>query len=175
MPGGGILALDPATRTGWAWASLDAITTWSFMAAAGLPFPPRPVADLAIKHGSVSFVGAAHANFWRWLNKKLDEYEPGVVAIERPFVGRHFGNVEVLFGLQAIARLACDLRGVAIVGTSPQAIKAHVTGTKKASKDMMVSWARARGFKAADHNAADALALLDWAVCAIRRRQVQAA
>jgi Holliday junction resolvasome RuvABC endonuclease subunit len=43
-------------------------------------------------------------------------------------------------------------------------IKRHVTGRGNADKVAMVAAVRARGFKPADDNEADALALLLWAI-----------
>jgi Holliday junction resolvasome RuvABC endonuclease subunit len=57
-----------------------------------------------------------------------------------------------------------EMRGVPYDGVPVGTIKRHATGKGNANKDAMMAAARARGFSPADDNAADAIAILLWAI-----------
>lgn len=169
MPAGGILALDPATRTGWAFATREAVDAWPASTAPLIGTKSAP-GCVGVEYGTMSLIGPIPRRYFNALGALIDAHEPRVLATERPFVSpRLLGNVEVLFGLLAITRLVANLRELPLLEASPRAIKLHATGDSRAKKPAMMAWAQSRGFEPHDHNAADALALLDWAVCAMRR------
>jgi Holliday junction resolvasome RuvABC endonuclease subunit len=56
------------------------------------------------------------------------------------------------------------MRGIPYQGVPVGSIKKHATGKGNASKEMMIAAAKARGFRPADDNEADALAILHWVI-----------
>ncbi len=149
-----ILGVDPGlTRCGVGLIDSASARTVSFVhvdvirTAADLPLEQRL---LAIRNGLVAI---------------LDEFQPGVIAIERVFA-QH--NVRSVIGTAQVAGLALMLaaeRGLAVALHTPTEVKAAVTGYGRADKNQVTAMVTAilkldTPPKPAD--AADALAL---AIC----------
>jgi len=66
-------------------------------------------------------------------------------------------------GLLATLTAWCEQRAIAYQGVSVGTIKRHITRCGNADKAAVIAAIRARGFKPADDNEADALAILLWA------------
>lgn len=80
-------------------------------------------------------------------------------------VKRHAGTMaaHVYGGCKAIVEALCEEHRIPYTSTGVGTIKKHATGKGNASKDAMIEAARARGWKPADDNEADALWILDHA------------
>lgn len=139
-----ILALDPATHTGWA-LSADGMVhsgTW----------------DLSPRRGD-----GAGMRFLR-LCWKLDEmlFRHAPLHIVYEFAG-HFKSLaagDVLRGLMAHIQSWCETHNVPCEGYAPSSIKKWATGKGNANKDAMLAEAQRRWPDITDHNEADARLLL---------------
>jgi hypothetical protein len=147
---GTILALDLGTVTGWALRSGDA----------------------AIVSGTVSFRpsrydggGMRYLRFRRWLDQLATDLGGfGTVHFEE--VRRHAGTdaAHIYGGLLATLTSWCEQCSIPYQGVPVGTIKRHVTGKGNADKAAVIAAVRARGFTPTDHNEADALAILLWAI-----------
>ena len=157
-----ILALDLGTTTGWALRSANG-----------------PVA-----HGFVSFKsqrfeggGMRYLRFGRWLADMLalsgsqtgsQTNLTGIGAVYFEEVRRHLGvdAAHVYGGLLAALTAWCEHHQIPYQGVPVGTIKKHATGKGNAGKDEVIAAMRLLGHPVTDDNEADALALLQWAMCA---------
>jgi hypothetical protein len=145
-----ILALDLATKTGWALR----------------------LANGQIISGTVSFRpsrydggGIRYLRFRRWLdNMAADTGGIGVVHHEE--VRRHVSTdaAHVHGGLLATLTSWCEQRSIAYQGVPVGTIKRHIAGKGNADKQAVIAAVRERGFSPSDDNEADAIAILLWAI-----------
>lgn len=140
-----ILALDPATKCGWAHSS-GASGTW----------------DLSVRRDESGGMRLIR------LRGKLNEIQQSagvdLVAFE---AARHCapgmqGAIVCQAELQAVIKLWCEENNIEYRGYSPTEIKKHATGKGNANKSLMIQAAGLRlGWLGTDDNEADALWLLD--------------
>ena len=151
-----ILALDPATKCGW--ATQYASGTW----------------DLSVRRDESSGMRLIR------LKAKLDRIMFSGIKIEHPELvprlivfeaARHAAPkmanaLSVQSELQGVIKLFCEENGIQFRGYSPSEIKKHATGKGNANKAAMLAAARAKwpDKTIADDNEADALWLLDLAL-----------
>ena len=142
-----ILALDPATKTGWAYLNCSmAWGTW----------------DLSTKRdesGGMKFIR---------LKSKLEEIRAlgiDLVVFEaaRNCAPKMQGALVHQARLQGVIELWCTEHTIEYRGYSPSEIKSRATGKGNASKDDVLKSARLEFGEVGDDNAADALWLLDLA------------
>jgi hypothetical protein len=147
---GTILALDLATITGWALRSVDG----------------------HINSGTVSFRpsrydggGIRYLRFRGWLDS-LVENSGGIGVVHYEEIRRHIStdSAHVYGGLLATLTSWCEQRSIAYQGVPVGTIKRFIAGKGNADKEAVVAAVRGRGFKPADDNEADALAILLWAI-----------
>lgn len=142
-----LLALDLATKTGWA-LSVDVSGVW----------------DLSIRRDEDS--GMRLLRFRAKLNELHATSGFDVVAFEAtrhaaPGMG---GAVVVQAELQGVLKVWCKEHSVSYRGYSPSEVKKRATGKGNAGKPAVVQAARERwGIEPRDDNHADALWLLDLA------------
>ena len=148
--GSAILALDLGTTTGWAVRTAEGV----------------------ILTGTVSFRpsrydggGMRYLRFRSWLEELLED-AGGLAAVWFEEVRRHAGTdaAHVYGGMLATLSTWCETRAIAYQGVPVGTIKRHVTGKGNAGKEVVLAAVMARGFKPADDNEADALAVLLWAI-----------
>lgn len=138
-----ILALDPATKCGWAYSE-GGSGTW----------------DLSVRRDE-----SAGMRLIR-LRAKLREFtEVDLVVYEaaRNSAPKMQGALVVQATLQSVLVLWAEDNGFEYKGYSPSEIKKYATGKGNASKDMMVAEARKAFGDIIDDNQADALWLLELA------------
>lgn len=119
-----VIALDLATRTGWAVLALEGRRldsgTWTLSPRKG-----RSKADRWVR-------------FSRAMSELLRAYEDRValVAVERPFESRGGGGrgASVAWGLVALAELAAETREIAALRIAPASAKKAATGSGRATK-----------------------------------------
>lgn len=148
-----ILALDLGTNTGWAVRGADGRVTSG---------------TVSFKPGRYEGGGMRYLRFTGWLDEMQRLCGPmGGIWFEE--VRRHAGTdaAHVYGGLMASLTAWCELRGVPYAATPVGTIKKHATGKGNAPKEAMIAAAVARGYRPADDNEADALALLHWAMEAL--------
>ena len=145
-----LLALDLGTTTGWALRSRDGLITSGVV---------------SFRPGRFDGGGMRYLRFTNWLTE-LDRLSGPIAAIWFEEVRRHAATdaAHVYGGLLATLTAWAELRGVPYEGVPVGTIKRHATGKGNASKDSMIAAARARGFSPVDHNEADAIAILFWAL-----------
>ncbi len=145
-----ILSLDLGTTTGWA----------------------MQLAGGAIESGTTSFRpsrydggGMRYLRFRGWLTSIAAD-AAGIEAIYFEEVRRHIGTdaAHLYGGFLATLTAWCEQNNVPYEGVPVGTIKRHVTGRGNADKTAVIEAIRARGFKPADDNEADAIAILLWAI-----------
>ena len=145
-----ILALDLGTTTGWAMR-----TACGQITSGTASFRP----------GRFDGGGMRYLRFANWL-AELERLSGPITAIWYEAVRRHTGTdaAHVFGGLMATLTAWAERRGVPYEGVAVGTIKRHATGRGNADKAAMIAAVRAKGFRPADDNEADALALLLWAI-----------
>lgn len=135
-----ILALDLATKTGWAHTCGDSGVQ---------SFQPR--------RGDSP--GMRWIEFRAWLNRLLDAAPADLIVYEQ---AHHRGGAptHVAHAFIAKAEEVAAERGIEITNRHTATIKKFATGKGNADKKAMLQAARARGWCPADDNEADALWLL---------------
>ncbi len=149
-PGTAILSLDLGTRTGWALLGRDGSIT-----SGSESFKPR-----RFEGG-----GMRYLRFKRWLTE-VKQSADGLDAVYFEEVRRHAGvdAAHAYGGFMAQLTAWCEHHGIPYQGVPVGTIKKHATGKGNAGKQEMVAAMQALGFRPADDNEADALALLMWAI-----------
>ena len=147
-----VLALDVASCTGWATNCLGGHVE------AGTQ-------EFGLRRGESA--GMRYRRFRLWLQEQFAELQPEVVAYEAP-VAHHSGAhaAELAYALISRVQEECETAALDCVGLAPSALKRYATGKGVAEKGAMVEAARERfpSLAVEDHNAADALLLLAWAL-----------
>ena len=125
-----------------------------------------------IESGTVSFRpsrydggGIRYLRFRGWLDGiATDAPDIGVVHFEE--VRRHAGTdaAHLYGGFLATLTSWCEQHSIAYQGVPVGTIKRFITGKGNADKQAVIEAVRARGFRPADDNEADAIAILLWAI-----------
>lgn len=141
-----ILSLDLATRTGF--AHTDGTVGAKQFDWAGKPNGYRWI------------------EFYNWLINMLGMHDTEVIAYEASvFQKGHAGHVaNALVACLEIACVRHTKRHLRMKGYAVSTIKKHATGSGRATKEDMLAAAQKRGMDLKDHDALDALFLLDLAL-----------
>ena len=144
-----VLALDLGTTTGWALRNQDGGITSGTMT-----FRPS-----RFEGGGMRFL-----RFRTWLTE-VATLISGLGQIVFEEVRAHAGTdaAHIYGGFLAHLSAWCEERGIPYQGVPVGTIKAFATGKGNANKAAMIAAMQARGFRPADDNEADAIALLLWA------------
>jgi Holliday junction resolvasome RuvABC endonuclease subunit len=143
-----LLALDLGTQTGWAIGPIDG--------------------KRVLLSGTESFAlgrfdggGMRGLRFQRWLEEMVPGTTGTTTQVAYEEVRRHVGvdAAHAYGGFQAILTAHCELRLVPYEGVPVGTIKKHLTGKGNANKSLMLAKARELGYRPADDNEADAIAL----------------
>jgi hypothetical protein len=144
-----LFALDLGSATGWA-----------------LKRTARPIVSgtMTFKAGRFEGGGMPFLRFRRWL-AEIESAE-GPLAVYFEEVRAHAGTIaaHVYGGFLAELTAWCEERGHPYEGVPVGVIKRFATGKGNADKQAVIDAIRARGFSPADHNEADAIAILLWAI-----------
>jgi len=142
------LALDLGTRTGWATGAAGAVVsgTWDLK--------PR-----RFEGGGMRFL-----RFRGHLDEIHKLRAPALVVFEE--VRRHAGTdaAHVYGGLLGHLSAWCEEKSIPYRGVPVQAIKKFATGKGNAGKPAMIAAMQKLGYRPADDNEADAIALLLGAI-----------
>lgn len=146
-----VLALDLATKCGWAYATRDG----------------------KMRSGTEKFATGKnpHAGY-RWLLMRtwlgdVSREMGGIQAVYVEDVKQRFVSnlaARAYCGFLAIVEAWCATNNVPLVGVGVGTVKKHWTGVGNADKAAMIAEAQRRGLHPADDNEADALAILSYAV-----------
>lgn len=168
-PQNSVLALDVATRTGWAVAPRAAIEAW--------PVDAGPLATVAmpegVGYGTFDLSGFQRPERMRrwahWLRAAIKAYGVTEIWAETPIVGRGQASTRLTVEMHGVIALVCAMCGLdAPQERAPSSVKKQVTGSGRAEKADIIAWCRRRGWSPQDDNTADALAVLDLAARNIR-------
>ena len=145
-----VLALDLGTATGWALSSHDQHIT-----SGTVTFRP----------GRFEGGGMRYLRFRHWLDEVAKLAGP-IDRIVFEEVRRHVStdSSHVYAGFLATLTAWCEQANVPYEGVPVGTIKRFATGKGNADKAAVIAAMQARGFRPADDNEADALALLLWAI-----------
>jgi hypothetical protein len=145
-----ILALDLGLKTGWAVRNRDGA-----IASGTHEFRP----------GRFEGGGMIWLRFRSWL-REVDETAGGVGVVVFEEVRRHLGTTaaHAFGGYLAHLTAWAEANRIPYRGVPVGTIKRHVTGKGNADKAAVIEAVRNLGFRPADDNEADALALLHWAI-----------
>jgi crossover junction endodeoxyribonuclease RuvC len=145
-----VLALDLGQRTGWAVRNRDGA-----IASGVHEFRP----------GRFEGGGMIWLRFRAWL-QEVDETSGGVGVVVFEEVRRHLGTTasHIYGGYLAHLTAWAEANRIPYQGVPVGTIKRHVTGKGNADKQAVIEAVRRLGFRPADDNEADALALLNWAI-----------
>lgn len=145
-----LLALDLGTYTGWSIRRRDG----------------------SISHGMEHFIqrrqwheGQRFVNFRAWLGDLLTREQIHHIVYELVVFGHNSSQANNVYGAFWGQVLACAaVRNIECQGVAVPTVKKCWTGHGHAKKQEMISEARRRGFRPTDDNAADALAILHYAI-----------
>ena len=164
-----ILALDIASRTGWAFG-----VSGELPKSGSVRLAPSGSSNAAIGRGML-----------RWLTDFISVNPPDVIYYEVPLDPRHMGRkttfatARILLGLPFLVETIAEARGIfKLREVGVQDVRKYFVGEArpKDKKSAVLARCRQLGWRAADDNAADALAV--WAfACAVEapRSSIQTA
>lgn len=145
----GLLALDLATKAGWAYRD-------------GMDDPPQ-YGTFAIEG---RHIGRFLANYDDWLQKIVQRLAPEYVAYEAPYVGNP-SAIRKIYALTSHTEWRCLVMGLPCKEVAATTWRKHFLGRAKyerrEAKQAAMQMCRTMGWKPADDNQADALGLLDYA------------
>lgn len=158
---GGLLALDIATRTGWAYGRvpLRALTALEMTA-----IRQRQPASGVITVQSTQSLGHFLSEFEERASRLFDRYQPAGVVIEAPILPKmvNFNTACKLMHMTGEVQKMAARRGIGFVRTTqPASVKKHFTGNGRAQKPEIMAACEKRGWIYRDDNEADALAIWD--------------
>ena len=144
------LALDLGTQTGWALRSADGLITSG---------------TVSFKPSRFDGGGMRYLLFTGWLTE-IEKLSGPIDAIWFEEVRRHAGTdaAHVFGGLLAMLTAWAELRHIPYSGVPISTWKRWACGKGNANKAAVIAAIRERGFKPADDNEADAIAILLWAL-----------
>lgn len=153
---GSYMGLDLSKSAGWGHAYGWAKPTWGVLE---LPRNSWDKADVPL--------GRVLRIYRNWLVDMIDVLQPEKVVYEAPIVtgGGDLYKHQVLLGLTAVTEEVCDEGPVVYQESSSTVRKWFIgkgRGTSKELKDAVMDKCRELGWAVTDHNAADALAMLDY-------------
>jgi len=145
-----ILALDLATKTGWAVM----LPAWQK--------PETGVQKFELQRGESP--GMRFLRFRRWLEELVRLYAPSLIVFEQT---HHRGGAatEIAVGFSTRVQEVAAMLGAEHVAVHSATLKKHATGSGRAGKDEMIQEATRRwGYEPKDDNEADAMCLLAYAI-----------
>jgi len=141
-----ILALDLATKTGWATGSRPTEIT-------------SGVQDFSLQRGDSS--GMRYLRFESWLTDVITLVHPEVIIYEQAHQ-RGGAPTEIAYGFITHTLKICAKYQIEHQALHTGTLKKFWTGKGNAGKSEMIAECRRRGFSPRDDNEADAIALLHW-------------
>ncbi len=145
-----ILTLDLGTKTGWALRQTDGTITSG---------------TVEFKPGRFEGGGMAFVRFKRWLSE-VSRFAGPIGSVFFEEVRAHAGVTasHVYGGFLSHLTAWSEEMEIPYQGVPVGTIKRHATGKGNASKEEVIEAMRRKGHAPVDDNAADALAILHWAI-----------
>ena len=153
-----ILALDPATETGWALYHCGKTTSGSYSV--------KPLH--ATKKRQAEPEHYRCRNMWSWLAQTCLLYGfPNLIVFEslEGFVAKGKKAAQVNNELRGVIKAFAGVNDIALLAVQPADVKRFATGKGNADKVEMVNAAQVKyGYMGDNHNEADAILILQWAL-----------
>lgn len=183
----GLLTLDIATNTGWAYASADTLSHWpqtalEWMSASGVK------AAQATRCGSYNskqlLDGATFLKYHDWLCGMVAMMRPKLVVFEAalPQSQKSAAVARRIWGLCAVTEMVCVRHGCDVMEQHLSTVRSHFLagqrGTGRKSQDIkaaVMGECLRRGFDPKDTDQSDALAVMDYTAVVLRKRFERAA
>jgi Holliday junction resolvasome RuvABC endonuclease subunit len=143
-----VLALDLGTNTGWALGSQKGK---GVLLISGV---------FRLKPGRFDSASMRFVRFLKQLNELADLERPDLIVFEEVRAHKGVDAAHVYGGLMAHLQVWATDRDIPFEGVSVGAIKKYATGRGNAPKDAMLEAVKSWGYRPADDNEADAIALL---------------
>jgi len=146
-----VLALDLGNRTGWALRRRDGRVSLGTE-----DFNPR----------DGWHPGQRFSRFRAWLLRTINDNNVNQIAYERVVQGPHqSGRAGDIYGAFWGHMLVCaEAHNIVPIPAHTMTVKKHFTGSGRAKKADVIARVKELGFTPDSDNAADALAILSWAV-----------
>lgn len=157
-----ILALDLATKTGWAVAHPKSYVPTQIEAKSG--DVKDPIVASGVWQLDKDDRKARAVGLWREIMRVGSTHKVTSIVSEAPFVGPSAQVIMALAELHGVARLVAGLQKIPYHLVRPGELKQFATGHGAATKDMMIEKGEERGWKVIDDNEADARWLAMFAV-----------
>lgn len=175
MRGGGILALDLSKAgTGWAYGHPAVMRSQTAIEVAISGERATPLSGTQRMGTAADSIGSVLCRFDDWLADSITTFSPTVLVMEAPLI-RSDRSARLLISLAASVDRIGERRGLRTFEVASSTVRKHFCGHGNADKDVVTAECRRRGWEPVDHNAADALALLDYAVACLAPRNARAA
>ncbi len=165
---GGVLALDLATKTGWAVVEEGTAHAPTLIEVNGGKEVYHPVSgtiEIGRDHYSM---GKFLDTYRRWLLDMLRVHGISRLSYEAPWVNGDTSQATArkLFGLSAVTEMVCEMKTIPCMESTPTNVRTHFIGTNSGGRNtlkrMTIEHCQALGWNPVDDNEADALALLDF-------------
>lgn len=146
---GGVLTLDLARNTGWAYGPAGANK-------------PRAFGVWDLGSAARGGHGAVLATLSDWLGDAFKMYRPALVVMEAPLPPQaqtHANTARLLLGYCAVVELLCYRWSISLREQGAAEVRRRVIGRPRLEKAEIVQWCRDQGHDMSDHNAADAVVL----------------
>ena len=176
QPPGGLLALDIATVTGFAYGPVpNAPPPTALEVASGAP-APKPWSGIHRMAPPGASVADVMLGFDRFATELIALAKPRVLVFEAPLLKTGNSNITTarkLLGMAAWCEALAKRAGVGMIREAHnQTVKRHFAAHGRATKEQIIAECRGRGWEVCDDNEADALALWDYgAYCLTARRR----
>lgn len=140
----GVLAFDLGTKTGWCFGTGGA---------------PLISGVMDLKPGRFDSSGMRFVRFISATRRLVQTHAPDIIVFEEVRAHRGTDAAHIYGGLLAHLQVIALDEGIQYEGHTVQAIKRYATGRGNADKPAMLAAVREWGYRPADDNEADAIAL----------------
>lgn len=182
---GGVLALDVATVTGWAYGPPGSIPAPSQLEISGGAEIPQHTSGWKRLSGASTAQVRKFAGIKELLLENISLFKPSLVVFEKPYVGirknKKTGKItadqktpKLLLGLAAIIELVCDENGIRCFEANNAEARKYFCGKGGGKRDELKRLVEMRcaelGWKYDNDDEADALGLLDFTLYCLQKR-----
>lgn len=168
----GLLTLDISTKTGWAFASVEAIAAWP----KGVPGEQGPIQGVAYGTRRLAPPSSGHGLYGLGMHALVGDliqrYQPKVIVYESPLPPQKRDTLNILRllgGLAFMAECVAQTYNTPIYEENVSTVRKHFIGWCRGDRQKIkhdtIWMCQARGWTPQTDDEADALALLDLSVC----------
>lgn len=170
---GGVLALDLATNVGWAFGNTEQGPAPTDLELASGVTPPEFISNSHRIAKPKCPLGQFFDAFEVFLSDLITVNNPEFLIFEAPWVGpkTHQDTARKLMGLACFTEYVALKKGIhehKVFETNNRLVRTHFIGGNSGGRDVIkqktIAACKARGWRPVDDDAADALALLDYAI-----------